>query len=185
VLSKLKAMASNLEERTLHERKLRKAMERSPLTYEETLREPIHRLEAGFLEERLPEITHLIEKHAHHVANFPVVLAARLEERQVQAESRSVLTPDFRMRARSWATEVRILPEAIVHPDQLVACIEFSRGVRRWTHFGGKELPHPWKLTTRRLNDLRDTALRAVYERGFEETIAGREEPTEVRATLN
>ncbi|PYL08851.1 MAG: hypothetical protein DME33_06055 [Verrucomicrobia bacterium] len=138
VLSKLKAMASDLEERALHERALRHAMERSPLTYGETLREPVERLEAGFLEKHLPEITHLIEKHAHRVANFPVVLAVRLAERQVEPERRSLLALDCSTRIRFGGVEVRTLPEVIVHPDQLVACIEFPRGVRRWTSFAGR-----------------------------------------------
>jgi hypothetical protein len=97
----------------------------------------------------------LIEKHAHVVTNFPVVLAVRLNEMQIEP------TTPF----GDW--EVRTLPEAIVRPDQLLACIEFPRGVRRWTPFAGKQLPLPWRLRTRRLNDLRDTALKEVYERGF------------------
>jgi hypothetical protein len=167
VLSKLKAMASNSEERALHERVLRHAMERSPLTYGEALREPVEHLEAGFLEQRLPEITHLLEKHAHRFANFPVVLAVRLEERQVESESQSFLALDCSTRLLFGGVEVRTLPEVIVHPDQLVACIEFPRGVRRWTPFAGNELPLSWKLGTRRLNNLDDPALKAVYERGF------------------
>jgi hypothetical protein len=162
VLSKLKTMASDLEERAVHGRALRHLMERSPLTYGETLREPVEHLEAGFLEERLPEIMHLIKKHAPRVENFPVVLAVRLEEGQVEANSRS-LPPLI----CGIASEVRTLPEAIVRPDQLVACIEFPHGVRCWTHFAGKQLPLPWMVGTRRLNDLHDTELKALYERGF------------------
>jgi len=141
---------------------LRHVMERSPLTYGERLRESVEHLEAGFLEERLPEIMHLIKKHAQRVENFPVVLAVRLEERQVEAKGWSLLALDFARHA-----EVRTLPEAIVRPDQLVACIEFPHGVRYWSHFAGKQLPLPWKLGTRRLNDLHDTKLKALYERGF------------------
>ena len=167
VLSKLKAMASNSEERALHECALRDSMERSPLTYGETLREPIERLQGGFFEQRLPEITHLIEKYAQRIGNFPVVLAVRLQERQVDPKSRSFLALDCSTRIRFGGAEVRTLPEVIVHPEQLVACIEFPRGVRRWTPFAGKQLPLPWKLRTRRFNDLHETALKALYERGF------------------
>ena len=167
VLFKLKAMACNLEERALHERALRHAIKRSPVTYGETLHDPVKRLEAGFLEERLPEITHLIEKHAHRVDNFPVVLAVRLEERQVEPESQSFLGLNSSARTPFGGAEVRTVPEAIVRPDQLVACIEFPCGVRLWTPFANRQLPLPWKLGTRRLNDLHDTALKTVYERGF------------------
>jgi len=161
VLSKLRGMATDLEERDLHSRVLRDAMKRSSQTYYEALREPVERLETGFLEERLPEITHLIEKYAHRVGNFPAVLAVRLEERQVATESRSKLGLDRWCRA-----EVRTIPEAIVRPDQLVARIEFPHGVRYWESFADRPLPLPWEFKTRRLNDL-DDELKAVYERGF------------------
>ena len=62
---------------------------------------------------------------------------------------------------------MRTLPEVIVRPDQLIACIEFPRGVRRWTPFADNQLPLRWNLGTRRLNDLDDAGLKAVYERGF------------------
>jgi hypothetical protein len=118
VLSKLKAMASNSENRALHERALRQVMERSPLTYGETLRELIERLQGGFLEQRLPEITHLIEKYAPRIGNFPVILAIRLQERQVDPKSRSFLGSflalDCSTRIRFGGAEVRTLPEVIV-----------------------------------------------------------------------